>query len=104
MPDDGLDKFIEEILILKKVNDISEEVRMQLISDMKNRLMDQINRALISALPDEKISEFSILLDNESISDDEVQKFLIDSGVDVKRITVEIMLSFRELYLQGNGK
>lgn len=104
MPDDGLDKFIDEILTTKKVSGISDEVRLQLISDMKSRLLDQINRALISALPDEKVSDFSLLLDNESISDDEVQRFMIDSGLDVKRITVEVMLAFRGLYLQENGK
>jgi len=102
MAEDGLDKFIDEIITAKKLPGINDEVRLQLVSDMKERLLDQINRALIEALPEEKIDEFNLILDNESVNDDEVQKFISQSGVDVQKVTIKTMLLFRDLYLQSS--
>lgn len=100
MVDDELDKFIDEIITTKNLSGINDDVRAQLIADMKERLIDQINRALIDALPDDKLSEFNNLLDSEDVSDDMVQHFISNSGVDIKKVTVGTMLLFRDLYLQ----
>lgn len=100
MVEDDLDKFIGEILKTKNLSGINEEVRIQLIADMKERLTDQINRAIIEALPDDKLDEFNVLLGSDGVSDDVVQQFVASSGVDIKQVTVKTMLLFRDLYLQ----
>jgi hypothetical protein len=100
MVEDELDKFIGEILTAKNLSGINEEVRIQLISDMKERLLDQINRAIIEAMPENKLDEFNKLLDSGDASDDIVQQFIGQCGVDVKTVTVKTMLLFRDLYLQ----
>jgi len=97
---DGLDEFINEILTTKELPLPSEEVRLQLVADLKKRLIDQINRALISSLPDNKIDELNGILDKGEFNDVELQKVIEDSGVDVKNITIRTMLKFRGLYLQ----
>lgn len=100
MVDDELDKFIGEILTKKNLSGITDDVRAQLVTDMKERLLDQINRALVEALPDDKLEEFNNLLDSGDVNDDEVQQFISQSGVDVKKTTIATMLLFRDLYLQ----
>lgn len=97
---DQLDTFISEILELKQLPGINNEAKQLLIAQMRERLLDMINRALIDALPEEKVAEFSALLDSEAVSDEEVQTFIAESGVDVKTITAKTMLAFRDLYLQ----
>lgn len=96
----ALDKFLNDILADKNLSGVNDEARGYLISDLKTRLTDQINRALIDALPGEKTDEFNTLLDDESITDEQVQQFMIDSGIDVKRIAARAMLVFRDLYMQ----
>lgn len=101
---DQLDVFIKEIIDTKQLSGITDEARAGLIEEMRERLLDMINRALVSALPEVKVAEFSMLLDDESISDDRVQQFIADSGVDVERITAKTMLAFRDLYLLPNSE
>lgn len=100
MAEDELDKFIDEIITRKQLPGVTEDVRVQLVADLKNRLLEQINRALIDALPDDKLDEFNNLLDLGTNSDDELQQFMSQSGVDVQNVTVKTMLLFRDLYLQ----
>lgn len=97
---DKLDEFVNEILEAKKLPQMSDEVKKQLIVDMRQGLLDQVNRALLAALPDDKTAEFDQLLDQPDISDEQVQQFIIDSGVDIQKVTARTMLQFRDQYLQ----
>lgn len=101
MSGDELDKFIGDILEAKQLSGVDDEVRTQLIADLKQQMLDQINRALIDALPEEKLDEFNALLEDEASSDESIQSFIMNSGVDVNKVTVATMLRFRELYLQS---
>lgn len=102
MQNDELDKFINEMLDTKQLPGVTPEVRVTLVADLRERLLDQINRALIDALPDDKITEFNSLLDDESLSDETVQQFIASSGVDVPRVTIQTMLRFSELYTRAS--
>lgn len=93
-----LDAFINDILDKKSLPGVTPEVRAQLVADMRERLLDQINRALINALPSEKVTELGGLLD-KGADEASLQKFIMDAGVDTRRVTIETMLKFRMLYL-----
>lgn len=93
-----IDKFIKDLLDAKNLNGVDDEVRQQLEQDLKTRLLDQIDRAIIEALPEDKLSGFNALLDNNSTAQD-VQKYIIECGVDTQKVTLETMLRFRALYL-----
>lgn len=98
---DQLDKFIHDIIEAKQLSGITDEAKQGLVEEMRDRLLDLINRALIEALPEDKVEAFSSLLDDESLTDDQVQAFIAESGVDVERVTAKAMLAFRDLYLQS---
>ena len=100
MAGDELDKFIRDILNQKQLSGVSPEVEEQLVADLKDRLIDQINRAVIDAMPEDKMDEFNQLLDNDA-DDAQIQQFVANSGVDTRQVTIETMLRFRSLYL-GN--
>lgn len=98
MDQDALSKFISDIIDAKGYKTLDSDVRRQLEEDLKNRLLDQINRAVLEALPENKIDGFNDLLDRGA-SQQEVQQYIATSGVDTKKITLETMLRFRSLYL-----
>lgn len=100
---DQLDQFIKEIIDAKHLPGITEDAKVGLLEEMRERLLDMLNRALIEALPDEKLAEFSTFLESGA-SDDAVQQFITDSGIDVEKITAQTMLAFRGLYLQAAGE
>lgn len=98
MNQDALSKFISDIIDAKGYKTLDSDVRRQLEQDLKNRLLDQIDRAVLEALPENKIDGFNDLLDRNA-SQQEVQQYIANSGVDTKKITLETMLRFRSLYL-----
>jgi hypothetical protein len=100
MQGDEFDKFIEEILDQKDLPGVTPDVRTQLQADLKQRLIDQINAALIDALTDEQAQEFNNLLDDPAFDDTAAQEFMSKSGVNVRKVTAHTMLRFRDLYLQ----
>lgn len=104
MQGDELDQFIADILTAKQLSGVTDEVRVQLTADLKERLLDQINRALINALDDEQIAQFNALLDDSSTDDQAAQQFIVNSGVDVRQVTAKTMLRFRDLYLNPNAE
>jgi FKBP-type peptidyl-prolyl cis-trans isomerase (trigger factor) len=99
MAGDELDQFVNEMLDAKKLSGMSDDVRSQLVSDLKQRLLDQINKALIDALPDDKMDAFEQLLDDETIDDARVQQFILEAGVDVRKVTTVTMLRFYDMYV-----
>lgn len=98
MNQDAISKFISDIIDAKGYKTLDSDVRQQLEQDLKNRLLDQIDRAVLEALPENKIDGFNDLLDRGA-SQQEVQQYIATSGVDTKKITLETMLRFRSLYL-----
>jgi len=98
MNQDALSKFISDIIDAKGYKTLDSDVRRQLEQDLKNRLIALINRAVLEALPENKIDGFNDLLDRGA-SPQEVQHYKATSGVDTKKITLETMLRFRSLYL-----
>lgn len=98
MNQDALSKFINDLIDAKGYKTLDSDVRRQLEQDLKNRLIDQIDRAVLEALPENKIDGFNDLLDRGA-SQQEVQQYIANSGVDTKKITLETMLRFRSLYL-----
>lgn len=93
-----LEPFVRSIIDKKGLIGITAEVKEQLVSDLNEKLNDQINRAMISALPDDKVDQLNEMLDK---GDDEeaIQRFITDSGIDVKQITLNTLVAFRNLYL-----
>lgn len=101
---DELDQFVEEMLTAKELSGVTDEVRAQLVRDMKKQLLDQINRALINALPDDKVAELSSMLDDNSVDESSLQQFIVDAGVDVRQVTARTMLQFRDLYIRPQSQ
>jgi len=100
MAEDSLDNFINEILTKKQLPGMTDDVKIQLVDDLKERLLDQVNRAIVNSLPDDKINEFNDFLDTQDRTEEEMQQFISNTGVEIKSITAQTMLVFRDLYLQ----
>ncbi len=98
MERDPFSRFIGEMLDAKQFSGLDDDVRQQLETDLKASMLDQIDRAVIDALPEDRVSGLNVLLD-EGADEQNVQAYITESGVDVQRVTLEAMLRFRDLYL-----
>lgn len=97
--EDPFTTYIKEMLNAKQWSEhVDDEVRAQLEQDLRTRLMDQIDRAIVEQIPEDKIDGLNELLDRET-SEEEIQQYVASSGVDTKRVALETMVRFRDLYL-----
>lgn len=96
---DQFDTFIKDIIEAKQLPGLTEEAKLGLLEEMRERLLDMIDRALIEALPDDKVAEFSALVDAEQTSDEQLQAFIAESGVNAEEVTTKVLVAFRDLYL-----
>jgi dihydropteroate synthase len=99
--DEVLSKFIEDMIAEKDFDGLSEEARDYIATDLKSSFLNLLNRSVIEAMPDDKIEELNKLLDDDSKTIEDMQKFVSESGVDAKQITLDVMFRFRELYLRN---
>lgn len=95
----SVDEFIEQILTEKGITDLDPEIREELKNDMKNRLLDQIDRAAVMQLSEEKAAELAAKVDDPNFTNDDMTKFMQESGVNLAEVALDTMLRFRNLYL-----
>ncbi|MDO5480477.1 MAG: DUF5663 domain-containing protein [Candidatus Saccharibacteria bacterium] len=94
-----IDEFIEDLLNKKGLSGVDEEAKKDLITEMKTQLEEQLNRAAVQALPEEKAKELADLVDKPDFTTKEMAKFMQESGVDFNQIALETMQKFAKLYL-----
>jgi len=94
----NIDEFIESLLNDKGI-EVEPDIREDLKADMKKRLEDQINRAAIQALSEEKADELAKRLEDPNFGSEDMAKFMQDSGVNLAEVALETMLKFRGFYL-----
>ncbi|MDO4612306.1 MAG: DUF5663 domain-containing protein [Candidatus Saccharibacteria bacterium] len=99
----SVDEFIESLLKDKGITDIDPEIKEELVADMKARLMDQINKAAIMQLSEEKADELARLVDDPNFTNEKMTEFMTNSGVNLTEVALDTMLKFRSFYL-GTGE
>lgn len=92
-------QFIDKLLEQKGIEGVEEEVRLQLRSDLLQRLEDKVNRAIVESLSPEQLVKFEHLIDTNKI--DDIQPFLYNSGVNVHGIIARCMAEFQASYLEA---
>ena len=96
----NVDEFIEQLLTDKGITDVEPDVREELVAETKERLMDQINKAAIMQLSEEKAAELANKVDDPNFTNEQMTEFMQNSGVNLTEVALETMLQFRNFYLQ----
>lgn len=95
----NIDDFITSLLDDKGITDVSADARQELEADLKHRLIDQINKAAIMELSEDKAAELAKLIDNPDFTPEKMTDFMQNSGVNLTEIALDTMLKFRNFYL-----
>lgn len=98
-----LDSFVEKLIDDKNIEGLTPEGRAQIAGELKDELVQQINRAILMELPDEKLDEIDKKLDSGEMKPEDLSGIVENSGVDVAKITMETLLYFKAFYL-GKGE
>ncbi len=93
-----LKNFVKEMLTHKDLKGIDPEVVDQLVTDLVENLNTQINRAIVSKLPEASLKDFESLLEKKA-SKHQIDKLFEDNNVDTTDVATEVMQTFRKGYL-----
>ena len=96
---DQLAQFIDQLIKDKHLPTTDEKVLAELKADLTQRLVDQIDRAAIEALPEEKAIELAEKLDDPNFGAEQTTAFLKESGVEFEQVVANTMVAFRRMYL-----
>lgn len=99
----NVDGFIESLLVEKGIADVEPDIKKQLKDDMKKRLLNQINKAAIMKLSEDKAAELAKLVDDPDFTNEKMTEFMQKSGVNLTEVALDTMLKYRNFYL-GNGE
>ena len=96
MPETILTKEQMLDILLDKILEGSEEQELSLgdRAEMRLKLEQQIEDGMIQALSDEQLEELERLVDAEA-SDEEIDQFFADSGVDFDEVAAQAVEDFR---------
>lgn len=95
--DEILQTFAGKLLEEKQLQDVDPEVVDQLKADLVNRLEDRLNMVILKNMPEEKISEFEVLLNNGS--EVALQEFCQTNIPDLQNVLATELMAFRKTYL-----
>lgn len=101
-PTVALDAYASQMLQEKGALTDDEQQNAAKLNQLRTQLDEVIDRAVIDALPEEKLPELEELL-NRDASDAEIDKFFVNSGADFEGATKAALERFRLDYLNGKS-
>ncbi len=97
--DQAFAEFIDQMMLERNLLTGDQQQNQQLRAELSAQLDQAIQRSVLEALPDEKLAELSQMLDRGDISDDEIEKFFDDAGVDYTQAVARAIEDFRANYI-----
>lgn len=99
-----LNEFVEGLLKEKGIFIPDEKTKQEIVAEMVAKLKEEINRATIESLSEEKAKELAKKVDSPDFTEEEIIEFAKKSGIDVEKIAEDTKQRFREFYLKGEEK
>ena len=95
MDSDALKKFLRGIVHEKTKIEIEKDIEDQLVSDLYERLENQIYRSLVDALNDSQLEE----LEKTERTPEQILTFISESGINMQDTVSQTLVRFRLNYL-----
>ena len=95
----ALDLFVDQLIYDKGMGEMSEDLKNEIHADLKERIIFQINRAIIAQLPDNELDTLNKGLDDGTATEDMINELVAKAGIDTNGIIEDTMLKFRAVYL-----
>lgn len=103
----SIDLFIEGLIEEKGLKVEGNDVHTDIFNDLKTRLMEEIDRSLVSELPDGALDDLSkqIAANDGKIAPEIVAEKIAEAGINTEEVVGKTMAKFKDIYLgtEENG-
>jgi hypothetical protein len=90
--------FVDDLLEVKNLSDLDEQVLEQMKKDLQKRVENRINAVIATNIPEASREEFEKLIDSDA-SDEEVSKFCSDKIPNLQDLIATDLVRFRNVYV-----
>ena len=91
--------FLNKMLTDAGMDNISPEVRGQMLNDLRNRLEDRFFATILSNLNEEQITAFREIIEGQNDGSDKMDKFISTNIPNAAEVFSQAMMTFRDVYL-----
>lgn len=95
MDSDALKDFLRGIVHEKTKIELEKDIEDQLVSDLYERLENQIYRSLVDTLSDRQLDE----LESKDRTPEDILTFISESGINIQDTISQTLVRFRLNYL-----
>lgn len=95
-----INTFVDKMMVDKDLGAMGAEERDALRKNLRQKAEEQIEQAMLAALPDKKLLELEQLVDTDA-SDDVLDDFFANCGVDFTKAAEQAMVEFRKAFLNS---
>jgi hypothetical protein len=100
--DTQYDPFIDKLLEERQYQTLTPENRQFIVEDLRERIAEQVNRAIFDALPDEYLTQAEQLLASGEPTAEKLQQIIKASKINVEKIVAQTLVRFRAFYLRSS--
>lgn len=98
-----LNALIDKMLVATGQEKTDPEEQRAVREQLRLQLENKIEKAMVKALPDAKLVELNQMLDREDTTDDAIEAFFKNAGVDYDKVVEGVMQDFLEDYRNNNN-
>lgn len=91
--------FVEGLMAKRGLTNFSDSELVAVKADLLQRLVGQIEIALVDALPEKKADELADILEQRELDDEELASFLRENGVNIEEIVIKTKEQFEHFFL-----
>lgn len=95
-----INTFVDKMMSDKGMGAMSAEQQEELRKNLRVKVEEQIEQAMLRALSDAQLVELEKLVDN-GVSDEELDVFFENSGADFTKAAEQAMTEFRKAFLNS---
>ncbi|MFZ2253094.1 MAG: DUF5663 domain-containing protein [Minisyncoccia bacterium] len=92
-----IDAFVDELLLKKRLPEVTPEIMGQLKSDLVSRAEDIINAEILAQMPTDALSSFEEILDKGS--DEDIQVFCREHIDNLDEVIAHSLITLSNTYL-----
>ncbi len=96
-----INTFVDKMMADKGLGAMSAEQQEELRKNLRVKVEEQIEQAMLRALSDAQLLELEKLVD-DGVSDEELDAFFENSGADFTKAAEQAMAEFRKAFLNSN--
>lgn len=92
----NLDRFLDQLISEKSLNDKDPEISKQIKTDLRELLDRKLDAVILSQLPEEKLADFEALID--SGNSEEIKNFITQNVANFDEVIARALMEFRQAY------